>query len=309
MARKKMAVAYAESLQAHAANDGEIPRGVLRQPRLVKTPGKARKLAPLNPIHFAPAKGMPPSIEMRHPDELMIDDSYQRSIHTKPSQRLVASIAANWDWRLCMPLVVSRRRDGLYVIDGQHRLTAAKLRGDIHFLPCCVGEYESPAHEASMFVGANRVRRAINRLDELHAAIIAGDKVANDVHNVVTMAGLKISRMTGSQSWQPGEVAFTASIKRMLRKHSLEVCTQALAILADAFPDQVLYNGAPIFLALVEIVSDGTNELNRADLIRELRSLDVKRWNELLEKTSRGGEKTQAVKDFLARNLDKKVPA
>lgn len=52
----------------------------------------------------------------------MIDISYQRSIDNKASRRLIASIAANFDWRLCAPLVVSRRLSGEFiVIDGQHR--------------------------------------------------------------------------------------------------------------------------------------------------------------------------------------------
>jgi hypothetical protein len=86
--------------------------------------------------------GMPPSIENRSPDELNIDDAYQRSIDTGPSRSLIQKIAKGWDWRMCLPLVVSKREDGsLWVLDGQHRLAAAKVRGDIPYLPCCVSVY------------------------------------------------------------------------------------------------------------------------------------------------------------------------
>jgi hypothetical protein len=54
------------------------------------------------------------------------------------SQALIRQIARHWDWDLCLPLVVSRRADGsLYVIDGQHRLAAARIRGDIDHLRRC----------------------------------------------------------------------------------------------------------------------------------------------------------------------------
>ncbi|WP_155986263.1 hypothetical protein [Novosphingobium resinovorum] len=51
-----------------------------------------------------------------------------------------------------------------------------------------------------MFVAANRARRAINRLDDFHAALVAGDEDAVEINRVVEAAGLRVSRQTGSQS-------------------------------------------------------------------------------------------------------------
>jgi hypothetical protein len=93
------------------------------------------------------------------------------------------------------------------MIDDQHRLAAAKLRKVLPHLPCCVSTYAGPADEAGMFVAANRTRRAINRLYDFQAAIVAKDEDALEVHRVVTDAGLKVSRQVGSKSWLPGEVA------------------------------------------------------------------------------------------------------
>src|SRR3546814_1597119 len=89
-------------------------------------------------------------------DQLLVDDSYQRSIEGGESQRLIVKIAENWDWRLCLPLIVSRRQGSLYVIDGQHRYEAAKLRGDIRDLPIVLFDFDDPKAEAELFVQANR---------------------------------------------------------------------------------------------------------------------------------------------------------
>ena len=84
-------------------------------------------------------RGQRPSLEFRPIADLQIDESYQRSIDTGPSQSLVKRIARDWDWGLCQPLNVAKREDGsLWVIDGQHRLAAARDRGDIYDLPCVV---------------------------------------------------------------------------------------------------------------------------------------------------------------------------
>jgi hypothetical protein len=93
-----------------------------------------------------PQLGSPPSLEFRTLAELKVDDTYQRSLETDPSQRLIRRIAQFWDWGLCQPLAVARRQDGsLMVVDGQHRLAAATLRGDIAHLPCVITSYANTA--------------------------------------------------------------------------------------------------------------------------------------------------------------------
>ncbi len=103
-------------------------------------PGKAtqfgskskRKRGGERKMPFRPPHGLMPSIEWVHLEDLSVDPSYQRSIDNEGSRRLIASIAANFDWRLCSPLIVSRRSDGKKVIiDGQHRWAAATRRGDL----------------------------------------------------------------------------------------------------------------------------------------------------------------------------------
>lgn len=248
-------------------------------------------ISPKGAKRWPKAKGMPPSIENRNPDELNIDDSYQRSTDTGASQTLIKKIASNWDWRMCMPLVVSKRDDGsLWVLDGQHRLAAAQLRGDISFLPCCVGVYGGVADEAAMFVAMNRQRRAMNRLDDFHAAIASGDDEAQQIANLITEAGFTVSRKTGSQSWVPGEVAFTTAIAKVLRKHGAAVCTRALTTMAEAFPDEVLNAGASMFMALTKLDVAPPDPFDPDRLFRTLLTRNQREWASFLNETKGGGE-------------------
>ncbi|WP_198148416.1 ParB N-terminal domain-containing protein, partial [Elstera litoralis] len=182
--------------------------------------GAGQKRGSERKIAFGEARGSMPSIERVHIASLTVDSSYQRSIDNDGSRRLIASIAANFDWRLCAPLVVSRRIDGSKVIiDGQHRWAAAIRRGDLPQLPCCLFTYDSPEDEARMFIVANRARKAMNRMDDFHAALAAGDEDALDIRRLVSEAGLTIARSTSSTAWKPGEVTFTSSIATALRRH------------------------------------------------------------------------------------------
>lgn len=237
------------------------------------------------------AKGNPPSVENRSPTELRLDDSYQRSTDNGASKALIKRIATGWDWRMCLPLVVSKRDDGsLWVIDGQHRLAAALLRGDIQFLPCCVGVYGSVADEAAMFVAMNRARKPMNRLDDFHAAIASGDSEAIEITKLITDAGFTVSRKTGSQSWRPGEVAFTSAISKVLRKHGAKVCADALRTMQEAWPGEVLNAGASMFTALTKLAISPPDEFDHDRLFRALRKRTQREWASFLNETKGGGD-------------------
>ena len=126
-----------------------------------------------------PPLGSLPVLQYCSPDQLSIDESYQRSLESENSRTLIRKIAMYWDWGLCQPLFVARRSDGkLYVVDGQHRLAAAKLRGDIWQLPCVVTHFDSAADEAASFVALNQQRRPLTQVELFKAALSAGDEEA-----------------------------------------------------------------------------------------------------------------------------------
>lgn len=269
------------------------PAGVGATPAPQKSAISARPPAHsgATPKRWAKAIGNPPSVENRSPDELHLDDGYQRSTDNGASRALIKKIAAAWDWRMCLPLVVSKRDDGsLWVIDGQHRLAAAKLRGDIAFLPCCVGVYGSVADEAAMFVAMNRARKPMNRLDDFHAAIASGDSEAIEIAALITDAGFTVSRKTGSQSWVPGEVAFTSAIAKVLRKHGARICGDALKVMAEAFPDEVLNAGSSMFTALTKLAISPPENYDADRMFRALLTRNQREWASFLNETKGGGD-------------------
>lgn len=269
-------------------------------PPAVKTATKPQKSASSTrpaavPKKWPAATGNPPSVENRHPSELRLDDSYQRSTDNGASQALIRKIANGWDWRMCLPLVVSKRDDGsLWVIDGQHRLAAALLRGDIPFLPCVVGIYGSVADEAAMFVAMNRARKPMNRLDDFHAAIASGDSEAIEITRLITDAGFTVSRKTGSQSWVPGEVAFTSAIAKVLRKHGAKVCADALRTMQEAWPDEVLNAGASMFTALTKLAISPPDGFDPDRMFRALLRRNQREWASFLNETKSGGDERAA---------------
>jgi ParB-like nuclease family protein len=215
---------FVESLKIIAESPiANVGPGKVRQfGSSARTKSKAKKTVSEIVDHrprYSPPAGSQPSIEWIHLGKLSIDDAYQRSTDNEASRRLIASIAAKFDWRLRGPLVVSRRADDtLTIIDGQHRWMAASKRDDIPQLPCCIFRYESTEEEARMFILANRARKPMNRLDDYFAALAAADEDALEIQQLVAEAGLRVARNTSSTAWLPGEVAFTSAIAKSVRR-------------------------------------------------------------------------------------------
>lgn len=195
-----------------------------------------------------PQQGIRPSLEFRRIPDLLIDDSYQRSIETGPSQSLVRRIAVNWDWSLCQPLVVARRDDGsLWVIDGQHRLAAARLRNDLYDLPCVVVPSRSPADEAAAFVALNQERRPLSKMDVFRAALEAGDEQAGIIQAAMDAHGYSLAKSTNPDTWKPLQITNVGGLQRCLALQGAVVLRRSLAVGAQAFEGQVLRYFGTIF--------------------------------------------------------------
>lgn len=260
-------------------------------------------------LRYDPPVGSLPSIEWIHLNRLSVDSAYQRSTDNEASRRLIASITAKFDWRLCAPLVVSRRsEDTLTIIDGQHRWMAASRRDDIPHLPCCIFRYENRQEEARMFILANRARKPINRLDDYYAALAAADEDALEMQQIVTDAGLSIARNTSSTAWRPGEVAFTSSIANAIRRFGPAIASAVLTNMAEAFPGQKMTHGGAIFGGLVRIMSRPKPDFDPDRLLSALQTRTADEWGAFAVGLKGGDMRIVALHDAIMDAYDKQIP-
>lgn len=306
---------FIESLEIHAHPPiSSIGPGKSRQ---FGTGGRAKKKGTggdgstkdRRPQYLPPA-GSLPSIEWIHLNKLSIDSAYQRSTDNQTSRRLIAGIAARFDWRLCTPLVVSRRADDtLTIIDGQHRWMAVCRRDDIPQLPCCVFRYASIEEEARMFIVANRARKPINRLDDYYAALAAADEDALEIRDLVASAGLKIARTTAATAWRAGEIAFTSSIATAIRRCGPTITLAALTNMAEAFPNQKLAHGGAIFGGIVRIMSQPAADFDPDRLMNALQTRTADEWGTFASGLHSGAGRVAALHEAIMEVYRKLSPA
>lgn len=210
----------------------------------------------LQKLKINPPAGTLPVLQYCSPEQLLIDETYQRSLEAPASQALIRRVATSWDWGLCQPLFVARRADGgLYVVDGQHRLEAAKLRGDIWQLPCVVASFADAASEAAAFVALNQERRPLNKLQLFKAAIAAGDREAAAIVAALDAAGLHLASSTNLDTCRPGAVSHVGGMQHCLRAHGGGVLACALSALAQAWAGEVLRFAGTIFPGIAAVVA------------------------------------------------------
>lgn len=198
--------------------------------------------------------GQMPTLTFCLLDQLEIDEAYQRSIENSSSQAMIRAIAKGWNWDLCQPLFVARRDDGrMFVVDGQHRLAAARMRGDIDQLPCIVSFTNGVAQEAKLFSEFNRRRRPPSAIDLYFSDLTAGDPVAADIQLALDAAGLKMAKHANNAAFKPGEICNVGGLRRAHQMHGPAVMSFALLMMARAWPEQRLQYAGTIFPGIAEV--------------------------------------------------------
>lgn len=187
---------------------------------------------------------------------LVVDGSYQRDVG-KVGNKHVNELRRAWNWNCYQPVIVSERADGRYaVIDGQHRLLAAKGHPLISELPCYIVDAPEAAAQAAIFSVVNGRRLALTSQQKFWAAHAAGDRVAVTCVRLCEKAGVTILRAPPSSDIPPRAILGPATLQRLVVRLGEWPCGEALALLAETHPETVNAFRAPTVAALCRIAAD-----------------------------------------------------
>lgn len=147
-----------------------------------------------------------------------VDPVYQRTLESTRSQALIARIVANFSWAAFQAVLAVKKKGGTWIIiDGQHRIEAARLCGIAH-VPGIVVSAESVAAQAAAFVQANSDRVAVNAFALHHARVVAGDETAKTVDRVCRVASVTIPKYPiPADKLRPGQTLALVTIARLAR--------------------------------------------------------------------------------------------
>jgi hypothetical protein len=170
-----------------------------------------------------------------------IDARYQRSIASRGSVIMISRIANAFEWAL-FGVVTAARGDGdpprFSVIDGQHRIEAARRRGIAH-VPALVIAGADAAMQARLFVAANRNRVGLSPMAIHKAAVAAGDARALAIDAACAAAGVTIAPYPMRvDQMPPGATTAVSSIATIFRQYGGEALAATLRLVASAWPER-----------------------------------------------------------------------
>lgn len=130
----------------------------------------------------------PGEFAMLEKNNLQIHPEYQRA----KNERQILRIAGQWSWVSLGVITVARRGGELWVIDGQHRVAAAKKRADIQLLPCIVFDSNTVKDDALAFLTTNIDRKPMSSHDKHRAKLVAGDEFSLLARRIMDSHGISL---------------------------------------------------------------------------------------------------------------------
>jgi hypothetical protein len=172
--------------------------------------------------------GPKPALAWLAVSKLSVEGKYQRDTGSTRSRHLIAKIVATFRWPRFGAVLVVRSKAGWQVVDGQHRVEAARQLG-IARVPAIELPHGTIAAAAADFVAINRDRVAVTPLHIHHAMLAAGEKTAKAIDRACKAAGVAICRYpVPANNLKPGETLAVGTIRRLVEKFGGDV---ALAVL------------------------------------------------------------------------------
>lgn len=166
-------------------------------------------------------------------EKLVVDrDTYQRPFSLKRAREM----SMKWNFRQCTPLDVSAREDGKYaVIDGGHRLEAAKIRG-VRLLPCWVNYDLEIPDEASLFTKLNTERKSVSSTALFRSEIAAQEELYTGALALMNKYGLSVPGV-GHNGDKLHQIACPASILRIVDRKGLRRLETVLGFINACWSD------------------------------------------------------------------------
>lgn len=274
---------------------------------------RAIDLAPFRARYIGPASevGERPELQWVKISRLRIDPRYQREIGRRGTENILA-IAPAFKWAKFAPVVIAPIAGGLFaIVDGQHRTTAAALRG-FESVPCVVIAVAG-ADQADAFVAINANVTAMSPL-QLHAArLAAGNPAAAVLTEVCKEAGVAICRYpVPANKIKPGETLAVAMLQGALDKYGRDVLIAALSCITRTRrgnPGMIRQQIVSALCAVLEAESDWLEDLKA--LVFRMQTFDfAEQFNAARSRSIETGEKvTAALIDAISDHLEPAKPA
>jgi ParB-like nuclease domain len=231
---------------------------------------------------------------------LVVDVTYQREIGRRGAVN-VNQIAENFDWSKFAPVIVAPVEGGHFaIVDGQHRTTAAMLRGQ-EKVPCQVVQADR-AKQAAAYAAVNGNITKTTAQQLYHAKLAAKDPNALALAEICSAAEVEILRKNLIRS----EVK-----NRCLAKYGRDTLITALQCITQTADGNAGFVRSTIIEALCEVLHEAPSWREAGEQL--LRAMDKFKFADAWDQVAAGRDKifpstaskmmAEKIRRFLSRRL------
>jgi hypothetical protein len=270
---------------------------------------------PLNTQRFnSPISGFSPGpapfLEWIETSRLVVDVTYQREIGRRGAVN-VNQIAENFDWSKFAPVIVAPVEGGLFaIVDGQHRTTAAILRGQ-EKVPCQVVQADR-AKQAAAYAAVNGNITKTTAQQLYHAKLAAKDPDALALAEICLVAEVEVLRKNLIRSGlQKGQTHAVTALNRCLAKYGRDTLITALQCITQTADGNAGFVRSTIVEALCEVLHESPAWRDAGLLL--LRVMDKFKFADAWDQIAAGRDKifpstaskmmAEKIRRFLSRKL------
>lgn len=180
-----------------------------------------------------PNPGPKPNLKWLPIKELIIDRNYQRDMDSAHVQRIMEK----FQWRFFQAITVTPVKGGYSVIDGQHRVGAARNIQGIDKVPCLVLEEISVEEQARAFVTMNKTQKRVTPLDMFWAGVAAEEEEYMILDDIFNKSGVRVYSSMGG-SLPPKTTTAVNTVRKLYRRFGRTSIEAALKIIVTAWEDE-----------------------------------------------------------------------
>lgn len=240
---------------------------------------------PLNIAHYQQpttplSDGAAPYMDWIEVRRLVTDKTYQREISRAGSIN-VERIAEYFEWAKFSPVIVAPVEGGMFsIIDGQHRATAAMLRG-IEKVPCEIVHIDR-ARQAEAFAAINGNITRVSAQVVYYARLTGKDPEAEEMARVLSAAEVTVCRGAKTlRTMKRGETNAVGAISKLLNKFGPETVISALQCITQTGSGNPGFLRAMIMEPLCVVLHRNPKWRDSGErLLREMDSFDfIEAWD------------------------------
>lgn len=189
--------------------------------------------------------------------------------------RSAENIVKNFNINLFLPIIVSERDGIYYVIDGQHRLYAArKLFGEDYLMECKVIHGLSQEEESELFVMLNSSSNPLQYADKAKGLYYAKNESITTLYSICANHGVELGIEDDKRATADGRITAVKALTDTYNKIGAKLTERLVRLLNDTWDGKAEAFRQEMIKAVGVILSLYSKELDDNKFIKKLSKIN-----------------------------------